>query len=332
MGAARLIERCGGASEAVASLSEHIREVAEARAAAIVARCVEAGIVVLPRGAPEYPPMLEALEDAPLVLFALGAVGYLHAPAVAVVGTRRPSPYGLRVTRRVTRGVVEGGITVVSGLARGIDTAAHEEALEAGGATVAVLGTGVDVCYPRDNTGLYGTILRRGVVVSEVLPGTPALPGAFPRRNRIVAALADVTVVVEAGPKSGALITAQHAVGLGRSIAAVPGPVDTESHEGSNALLRDGAHVATGADDVVALVDLTTRGRTRRRQQHATPFAGDLTPVEARILGAVERAPCRADELVSVAQLTVPEVVSAIAALELRGMLAVDPVGLVHRR
>ncbi|MBL8982223.1 MAG: DNA-protecting protein DprA, partial [Gemmatimonadetes bacterium] len=262
VGAARLIAEQGSAEEAVQSLPAAEREEAEARARWVVAQCRERALTALYLGEAGYPASLEALEGPPLVVFVRGDTRLLHTPSVAVVGTRGATTYGLRATDRIATGLARAGVTVVSGLARGVDAAAHEAALRDASPTVAVLGTGADVCYPRENLSLYRVMCAAGAVISEALPGTRAVPGAFPRRNRIVAALADVTLVVEAGVKSGALITAQHAVAIGRPIAAIPGPIDVESFAGSNALLRDGAHVVTGVPDLLALLDLTVRGRS----------------------------------------------------------------------
>ena len=330
VGARRLVTSAGSAPAAIASLPAAEQEAAHRRARQVGAACADRDIEIITWGSPGYPGAIEALEDAPLCLFARGNSARLGTPSVAIVGTRDASAYGGRVTRRLVAGLVEGGVTVVSGLARGIDTIAHRAALEAGGFTVAVLGTGVDVCYPRTNERTYREIAAHGAVVSEVLPGTPARPGAFPRRNRLVAALADVTVVVEAGARSGALITAQCSAALGRPIAAVPGPVDAASSDGSNALLRDGAHVVTGAEDVLAVLDLTARGRTRvSRRSRATPCA-EASPAEFDVLAAVARTPARADDLVDATGRPVSEVVAALAALELRGTIEVDPGGYIH--
>ena len=331
VGAARLIERYGSASAALASLSTAEQVAAIARARVVEARCAAGGISLVLAGSAAYPEALNALEDPPLVLFAIGDLALLAAPAVAVVGTRTATNYGIHVAERMGRGLARAGVVLVSGLARGIDAVAHEAALRGGGGTVAVLGTGVDVCYPRENLGLYRTICARGLVVSEVIPGTRALPGAFPRRNRIVAALADVTLVIEAGVKSGALITAQHAIAMSRPVAGVPGPIDVESSAGSNQLLRDGAHVVTGVPDLLSVLDLTSRGRTRRPHAGARPSSDEWTDAETRVLEALARMPSRPDELVSSADLPVTDVVAALTSLELRGVVAVDAVGVVHR-
>lgn len=331
VGAARLIAEQGSAEEAVQSIPTAEREQAEARARWVVAQCHEHELTALYLGEAGYPASLEALEGPPLVVFVRGDTRLLHTPSVAVVGTRGATTYGLRATDRIATGLARAGVTVVSGLARGVDAAAHEAALRDAGPTVAVLGTGADVCYPRENLSLYRAMCAAGAVISEALPGMRAVPGAFPRRNRIVAALADVTLVVEAGVKSGALITAQHAVAIGRPVAAVPGPIDVESFAGSNALLRDGAHVVTGVADLLALLDLTVRGRSRHAPAPQGSVPAEYTSAEARVLAALARTPSRPDELVAAADLPVSEVVVALASLELRGLVAIDPIGIAHR-
>lgn len=179
---------------------------------------------------------------------------------VAIVGTREASPYGIRIAERLATACARAGLVVVSGLARGVDAAAHRAALAAGGRTVGVQGTGVDVPYPASHRALHAALCDRGTVVSELEPGTLASPGCFPRRNRIIAAMCAVTVVVEAGYKSGAINTATQALDLGRTVAAVPGRIDEERAAGSNQLLRDGAQVIGGEEDLLGLFGLSTVG------------------------------------------------------------------------
>jgi DNA processing protein len=177
-------------------------------------------------------------------------------PAVAIVGTRNASSYGLRVARAIADSCARAGVSVVSGLARGIAGAAHDAALSAGGRTVAVLGTGTDVHYPRSHRALQESIAANGLLLSELPPGTQGHSSTFPRRNRLIAALADITVVVEAGEGSGALITADCALELGRTVACVPNAIDVPSASGSNMLLKQHAEPVLAPDDVLALLNL----------------------------------------------------------------------------
>lgn len=211
-----------------------------------------------------YPPLLGHLHDRPLVLFARGDRTLLEQTTVAIVGTRRATEHGLDAAHTMSAGIAGFGVTIVSGMALGIDTAAHRAALTVGGPTLAVLGAGIDVPYPRSNTDLHEDIAERGLLVSEFLPGTPPDRPNFVRRNRIIAALAQAVLVVEAPVKSGALTTVEHALDLNREVLAVPGPIGRESCEGSNRLLRDGAAVALEPADVLDQIGMGAAGARLR--------------------------------------------------------------------
>ena len=203
-----------------------------------------------------YPAALRDLHDPPHVLYATDLSRVLEGagPAAAVIGSRRPSEYGRSIAHDLGRGLGAAGVTVVSGLALGIDAIAHAGCLDGGGRTVAVLACGVDVPYPRTNRALYERIVRSGAVVSELPPGARPQRHLFPARNRIMAALGHLTVVVEAAERSGTLITAEFAADIGRQIAAVPGRVTSAAAAGTNALIRDGAALVTGPQDVLDLL------------------------------------------------------------------------------
>jgi DNA processing protein len=238
-----------------------------------------------------YPETLRALPDAPPVLWIRGGVdrlaALLHEPGVAVVGTRRPSPYGVEVAEELSRGLSAAGVTVVSGLAIGIDAAAHRGALRASEPrTIAVLGGGADVVYPRINRRLYEQVGQVGVILSESPPGRRPYRWTFPARNRIMAAITAMTLVVEASDPSGSLITASFAAELGRGVAAVPGRVTAANATGSNRLLRDGAAVVRNAAD--ALDELFGVGGADRLVS-AGPDVSALTADEREVLDAVER-------------------------------------------
>ena len=191
----------------------------------------------------EYPIALAAIADPPLVLWTRGAIDALAAPVVAIVGARAASPYALAVADALARDLASRGLVVVSGLARGVDSAAHRGALAAGGVTVAVLGCGVDVMYPPEHASLAAEICGSGALVSELVPGTPPAQMFFPMRNRIISGLSRAVVVIEAGEKSGSLITARCALEQGRDVLAVPGNVLTGRNRGAHGLLRDGAKI-----------------------------------------------------------------------------------------
>lgn len=275
------------------------------------------------RGDPEYPASLGDLERPPRQLYAIGDVGALkESPRqlVAIVGTRDATSYGLRVAKALAGALAESGAVVVSGMARGVDSAAHEGALAGGGATIAVLGTGPDVPYPAGNSRLHRSVAAAGLVLSESPPGTTAFPGCFPRRNRIIAALAKVTVVVEAGFKSGALNTASQALELGRIVAAVPGPIDSPRSSGSNVLIRDGAQVITSAADAIALIGLSNK-RTVKRP--------NLGPCEAEVWDAINKGSDTVDGLVVTTGLSGRQVMEALGSLEVVGLATISFDGRV---
>jgi len=273
----------------------------------------------------DYPRALLELVRPPDSIFTIGDESILRlAPnrLVAIVGTRDASPYGVRVTTALANSFTAAGIGVVSGMARGIDSAAHRAVLEGGGKTVAVMGTGADVPYPAGHRSLHTEIAAKGLVVSECEPGTPAMKGCFPRRNRIIAALARVTIVVEAPYKSGAINTATHALEAGRVVAAVPGPMDSPRSAGANLLLRDGAQVIHSIDDALMLYGLSG-GRKAEG-----PTLGALEAAVWDVLGA---GPAQVETLAGSTGLSVRQVLEGVARLELSGMVRQQPGGSIER-
>ena len=254
-------------------------------------RCRRAGIRALASGDPHYPAALELLDKPPPLIFLRGTLP-LCEKAVALVGSRRCSRSGRELARRLGVELAAAGLLVVSGLARGIDAAAHEGALE-GGCTLAVLGGGLDEVYPPEHEALARRVEERGALISEFPPGTAPLPFHFPRRNRIIAALAHLTVVVEAGRKSGALITAGLARDLGRGVAALPGHPSTPSAEGSNRLLFDGVDLVTGAGEILALLNWKggwLPGRPWDPRRCAEEEVGDVETLALRAGWSLPRA------------------------------------------
>jgi DNA processing protein len=199
----------------------------------------------------DYPELLRHLPDPPLALFYRGNVALLKKPAVAMVGSRRASAYGLNAARHLAAQLAMAGVAVVSGLARGIDGAAHAAALDAGGDTIAVLGTGIDVVYPRSHRKLFRAMEERGLILTEFAPETPPLPANFPIRNRIISGLAMATVIVEATGRSGSLITARTAAEQGRNVCAVPGTIFAPGAEGTNRLIQYGAKLVHDVNDIL---------------------------------------------------------------------------------
>ena len=212
---------------------------------------MSANISAISAGEITYPITLAAIHDPPPTIWVKGDVGVLRAPSVAIVGSRRASPYALEMARRLGADLARRHVTVVSGMARGVDSAAHRGALEGGGVTVAVFGCGVDVIYPPEHRALAARICERGALVSEFEPGMPPLKHNFPRRNRIISGLSLAVVVVEAADGSGSLITADFALEQGRAVLAVPGNVLGGRNYGAHALLRDGAKLVECADDIL---------------------------------------------------------------------------------
>ncbi len=219
-------------------------------AARAMDRAAASAITPIPLGSARYPPLLALIQDPPVVLWVLGDCGALHRPAVALVGSRCPSAYAVEAATELAAALARTGAVIVSGLARGVDSAAHRGALQAEGTTVAVLGSGSDTIYPPEHAALADSIARTGAVVSELPPGTPPRALHFPARNRIISGLSLAVVVVEAAEQSGSLITAEFAAEQGRTVMAVPGSIFSARYTGCHALIRDGAAIASSADEV----------------------------------------------------------------------------------
>jgi DNA processing protein len=284
-------------------------------------------VLTLCHHADDYPAPVRQLADPPTVLFGLGPLKRLRAlreePAVTVVGTRRPSPYGTEVGYALGRGLGASGVPVVSGLAIGIDGAAHRGCLDGSGVTVAVLACGPDVVYPRRHRRLYERIRAEGLILSELPPGTRPFRWSFPARNRIMAALARMTVVVEAAEPSGSLITAEFARDIGRAVAAVPGRVTSSIARGTNGLLRDGAVPVTRTEDV--LDELFGVGM-RRPPPVADPRTEPTDVRQRAVLEAAERVGS-VDAIAGELNLTASEVRAALGRLEAEGWLVRRDLG-----
>jgi DNA processing protein len=275
-------------------------------------------------GDPEYPVPLRPIDLPPPFLLVRGEMRREDALAVAIVGSRRASPYGLRTAEGLGADLGARGVTVVSGLARGVDTAAHRGALGVGGRTVAVLGSGVDVVYPPENRRLAAEVATAGAVVSQFPMGTAPLPQHFPARNRVIAGLALGTVVVEAAARSGALITARCAGELGREVYAVPGNVSSPSSQGANGLIQDGAKLVRGWQDVVAEWRPDWRRALRSPEPSAPGNSGGPSaagPGERAILALLGDEPVAVDAVVERSGLPSGQVSAGLTALELRGLV-----------
>ena len=290
----------------------------------LVAAAQACGCEIMVYGLAPYPARLRDLPDPPPVLFVDGHSEWLEGGViVGIVGTRAATGYGERVAREISAQLARAGALVASGMARGIDGAAHRGALGAGGRSLAVLGTGIDIAYPAAHRAMHAELRERGVVVTEQPPGEKATGGSFPERNRIIAALSDLVIVIEAGRKSGALITATRALELGRVVAAVPGPIDSPQSAGSNELLRDGAQLIASAEDALALAGLTLPPRAP---------AIEVGGVERVVWDALDRGALDLDTLASHTALPAREVMAAVTRLELSGAVECALTGEVRRR
>jgi DNA processing protein len=332
-----------------------------------LARLARLGISLLGLTDPAYPPRLRAIPDPPAVLFVKGTLVAEDTRAIAIVGSRRASPYGRHVAAELAAGLAQQGFTVVSGMALGADAAAHEGALRAGGRTLAVLGSGIDVVYPAEHVDLYARIAASAAVISEYPPGLSPTRYTFPARNRIISGLSLGVVVVEAPEDSGALITAQHALEQGREVFAVPGSVNSAQSRGTHKLLRDGAKLVESVADILEdlLLELPAKravaplagpswgpgdaeptpapapapARTPARTPKpvapppppAPTPAPALPPAEAAVLALLSTTAKHVDDLIEAANLPPAQVNAALLMLELKGLIQRQPGNLYVR-
>ena len=308
----------GASNAAIAMLRD-----ADRRADAAIARCRRLAIEIAPHQSPAYPELLRTIGSPPVVLFWKGRPPAELAPCIAVVGARRASAYGERTARRLGADAAAAKITVASGLARGIDAAAHRGALESG-RTVAVLAGGLDAVYPPEHRELAERIgARGGTVVSEQAPGMQPRPWLFPYRNRIITGMSAATVVVEAGPRSGSLASARHALDQGREVFSVPGPIDAPTSEGTNRLLTQGATPYCGLGDlggVEALKERIAAAMPKRPKKKRISF--DSMPAgQATVLAAIGSGATTPDEMALATGLDGTRVLTFLTALELDGLV-----------
>ncbi|MBI4615117.1 MAG: DNA-protecting protein DprA [Planctomycetes bacterium] len=294
-----------------------------------LARAKEEGVRILAHGEEDYPALLFAIPDPPPVLWVKGDASTLAADTLAIVGSRRASDYGLEVAERFASQIAASGVVIASGLARGIDTRAHEGALLGGGRTVAVLGAGIDVPYPPENRELAKRIALHGALVSEFPPGTLPSPGHFPRRNRVLAGLSWGVLVVEATSHSGSLITASLARAYGREVFAIPGRIDSATSRGTNDLLKDAAVLVTDVSDIVE--------NLRPFAALASPESGRATkhafaPDEETLLKSLSTSPRPFDEIARDSGLGAGVLASTLTGLALKGYVEERPGNRFARR
>jgi len=299
-----------------------------------------AGAEIVPLGSEAYPPMLAETYDPPVVLFGRGPwrEALAGAPVVAIVGSRRASTYGRNVAERIAADLARRGVTVVSGLARGIDAAAHRGAVDAGGRSIAVMGTGIDAIYPRENDRLAERLLERGGLLTEFPASTPPSGQNFPFRNRVISGLAHGVLVVEAADRSGSLITARTAMEQGRDVYAVPGNVTSATSAGPNLLIRDGACLVRSWADVVEELPAPYRDRIldaerERDRQITLSAAADVSKEERLTLKFLAAdAPRHVDWLADRTRLDAGSLADALFTLELKGLAAALPGGFYVRK
>ena len=288
-----------------------------------LALCREHDVRPIARGSDDYPEMLAEIPDPPSLLYVRGAFAERDAMAVAIVGSRHCTPYGLRIAEKLGASLARVGLTVVSGLARGIDAAAHRGALRAGGRTIAVLANGLAQVYPPEHEGLAREVASAGALVSESPMRQEPLSGLFPQRNRIISGLCLGVVVVEAHPRSGSLSTARHAMEQNREVFAVPGPVDSLASQGCHRLIRDGARLVETVDDILEeLGPLVHEVHTAPGEAPVRrPAELTLSDQERSILGRLGDDPTTIDGLIAETRLTASQVMATLSVLEMRRLV-----------
>jgi DNA processing protein len=343
-----LIERLGSPTAALDASMSRLRDVpgigvklAERIAAARreckvdqeLADCERLGVRILTADSDQFPASLRNIPDPPAVLYVRGELLPRDTLAVALVGSRHCTHYGLRTAERLAGSLARIGFTIVSGLARGIDAAAHRGALANGGRTIAVLASGVGNIYPPEHCDLAMQITKSGAVVSEMPTHFEPIAGLFPQRNRIISGLSLGVIVVEAAVRSGALITARHAKEQNREVFAIPGPIDSLASRGCHALLRDGACLVESADDVLdALGPLMNEIKPTADTTVRHPLELTLNDLERKLLDLLGSEAISADELVGRSRLAAPQVLSALSVLEMRRLVRRLPGNIYARR
>ncbi|TCS82925.1 DNA-processing protein DprA [Tepidibacillus fermentans] len=284
------------------------------------------GIQILTANDENYPRLLKEIAQPPWVLYSMGNLDLIHESSIAIVGTRNPTSYGVTVTEKLAKELTTYGWTVVSGMARGIDRVAHEATLESNGSTIAVLGCGIDIVYPKEHQRLYRRIINDGLIVSEYPPGTPPVPGFFPQRNRIISGLSYGTIVVEASLKSGSLITVQHALDQSREVFAVPGSITSKQSLGTNSLIQQGAKLIQTVDDVNQ--EFPYLNQTQKRSIRSESIK--LTKNEEKVYSLVTDK-IHIDEILSRSHLGLSDVYECLLSLQIKGKIKQIPGGYYRK-
>jgi len=351
-----LLERFGSPAAVLAAPPDLLRDVPgvgpkvatalfEARrsdeADLVLSRCRQRGVRLLAPHLDDYPRMLREIPDPPAILYANGTLEQRDALGIGIVGSRRCTAYGRKIAQKLAGGLARAGMTVVSGLALGIDSAAHRGALEAGGRTIAVLATGVDTIYPPEHEELAYEVAQQGAVISESPLGQKPLAGLFPQRNRIISGLSLGVIVIEASRSSGSLHTARHAMEQGREVFAVPGRIDSPHNEGCHALIRDGAKLITSVDDILEELGPLTEPVSLSptpKSHHETaepppteevhsPRELTLSDQERKVLNLVPKEPIHIDQILRESDLEHSRILSTLTVLEMKRMVRRYPGG-----
>ncbi|MBD3233813.1 MAG: DNA-protecting protein DprA [candidate division Zixibacteria bacterium] len=271
----------------------------------------------------DYPENLRQLNDPPPLLYFQGEIKYADSHCIAIVGSRKASPYGKSMTTRISEELVDAGFTVVSGFARGIDTIAHRTALDCDGKTIAVMGCGIDVVYPSENKELFTRITQSGCIISEFEPGKPPEARNFPKRNRLISGIASGVVIVEAAIKSGALLTANHALEQGREVFAVPGPVNSPSSEGTNNLIKSGAKLTTSINDILEELKIQLKCPPISRAEKDK--LGQLDGEQKVIYQNLDTVGVQIDKLVESTKIDISRLLGHLLEMELAGYVKTLP-------
>lgn len=259
-----------------------------------------------------FPERLRLIEDPPFILFYYGDIDKLgKGYSISLVGSRKCTPYGINVTKFITKDICANNINVISGMAKGIDGYAHKTALESGGFTCAVLGCGIDIIYPRENRNLYFDMQKNGCILSEFIPGTQPFSYNFPMRNRIISALSDIVIIVEAGTRSGSLITANCALDQGKDVMVVPGSVFSEQSQGTNRLIRDGANPFTSIDDIYSTLGIKRKNNSKEVKILRSTY-------EDKILNILSDSPLHIDDIIRMADIDIKHLYEVLFEMQLR--------------
>lgn len=304
------------------SEQKHGNNLPEIEAEKLYKRFIEQGIKIVHIESPDYPDSLRIIDNPPLVLFCYGDISLLKNYSIAIVGTRRASPYGRWAAAEIGKALAEAGVTHVSGMAEGIDSCGHRAVISAGGKSIAVLGTGIDVCFPKSSSDVYKDLKEKGLIISEYLPGTSGRPMNFPERNRIISGLSEKVVVVEGALKSGSLITAKIALNQGKDLFAVPGNINQPNSIGPNCLIEDGAIPIVNPTEIAETLGIKSLKRAKA--------VLELLGLQKEVYELVDTAGSLSiEEIIGYLKANPEKILAELTSMELQGFLEIND-GIVH--